>query len=154
MGVNSNGFYPNVDKDDIKNFIKLIAKNVSLRGSGIGEDYSILSFSLKNEKRIMNLFDRYYEKEDYIRDKISRYNITRKEAEDWWEEDLVPDAKSQNIQLGKNGTFVSLGNNDLAVEVVYMIAYYFGGYVDEKESGRYNKIEKNHKEIVKIIFGE
>lgn len=154
MGVDSRAFLPDVSKEDIKNFISLIANKVSLENSGVDEEYKILTFLYKGEDRRLNLQSRYLKKEDYIANIMKKYLKDRKTAEKWWEVDEVELAKLQNVPLGKNGTYCSFGYWGRSVEILTILCHRFGGYLDESDSDdkEYEKIKKDYREIIKKIY--
>lgn len=156
MGVDSRAFLPKTNKDEIKNFINSIAKKVSLRDSGVDDGYKILNFEYKEEKREMNIHTKFLKKRDYIGYVIDRYNIDKEEAEDWWENEEKLIAKNTNLPTGVNGNLVSVGYWGRNIEIMKLLCYKFGGYLDESDSDseEYYKVDKNYRKIIQAIFGE
>lgn len=155
MGVDTRAYLPNVKKEQIKDFISSISSHTKLEDSGVDKNYKILLFVYKGESRQMNIHSVYYKKSDYIKNVMDRHNIDKEEAENWWKDDVLEVSKANNIPIGTNGNLVTIGYWGYNIEIMKMLCYRFGGYLDESDSDdeEYYRVEKNNKEIIKGVFG-
>jgi len=156
MGVDSRAYFPGIDKKQIANFMKFLAPDASLESSNVAENYKILFFSYKGEKRKLNLHSRFLKKSSYIDSVMKEYNISKEEAEEWWKEDTKPGAEMDGLPLGTNGIYASLGYWGRNLEIMKILCYRFGGYLDESDSDEenYYKIDKNLRKIIELVFNE
>lgn len=156
MGVDTVIYIPDIMKKDIQRFLEFIAEDVKIEDSNIDDDYKIILFKYKNEKRMLHCHLMHFKKEDYIKKVISRYDISKEEAEDWWNVDQLNIIQQSQLPLNTTGQQCSLGYWGHNIEIMKEICYYFGGYIDESDSDseEFYKIEKNKNEIIPLIFEE
>lgn len=151
MGVDSKAYLPNTTKKQIKDFMFYIARDVRLQTTH-DDTYHILNFTYRKEERNLHLFYRTYKKDEYIKNAMDRYNISKEEAKNWADEEL----EGNELWKGTSGILASFGYWGRSVEILQLLCYRFGGYLDESDSDDkdFYKIKKNHRKIIPTIFKE
>jgi len=152
MGIDTRAYYPNVSKKQIIDFLHIISKKVNKENTydnvkGV-EGLSTIDFELKGEQRSMHMHDVVIDVEKDEAKTIKKYKKAH-ESESWLyvKQDKLPDHTS--------GTTVSVGYWGSAVQLFTIMAYLWGGYVDEQDtdSEPHYKIKKDHKALIRYLFG-
>jgi hypothetical protein len=151
MGIDTRAYYPNVTKPQIISFLKVVCSKVNdertfsdMKGM---DGYSNIDFTFMGENRSMHIHDTDIDVEKDEARVFKKYK--EKHQSDSWiyvNQDGLPDKTK--------GTSLSLGYWGGGVELFTLMAYLWGGYIDERDtdSKKHYKVKKDHKYLIKYLF--
>lgn len=138
MGTDTKAYYPNTTKPQIIDFIKKfstrIEKELLFKDM---EGYSRLGFAYRGEDRDLNL-----------------HNLDIDTERDDEDSDSWVYAKENKLPDKTKGVLTSFGWWGRSVEIVTLMAYYFGGYVNEKDTSdpKFRRVKKDHRALIRYLF--
>jgi hypothetical protein len=149
VGIDTHAYYPNVNKPQIIDFIKLIGTDVGKeRTYDDMEGYSNIDFQFRGEPRSMHMHDVII---DIDKDEARYFNKYKKqhESESWIH------VKQDKLPNHTKGTSVSVGYWGSAVMLFTIMACLWGGYIDEQDTdaGGHYKVKKDYRALVRHLFG-
>jgi phage protein D len=152
MGIDTRAYYPNVTKKQIIDFLKIVGKDVRKENTysdmkGM-EGYSSIDFKFKDEQRSMHMHDVIIDVGKDEARYLKKYKKQR-ESESWIyvKQDGLPDHTK--------GTTLSVGYWGSGVILFTIMAYLWGGYIDEQdtEGKKHYRIKKDHRALIRYLFG-
>jgi hypothetical protein len=147
MGVDTRAYYLNITREELFNFVKTVFdKNAKHElKPRINKDYSNIDFKYGGESRTMH---------------VHRTDIDVERDMKKWKADEPTDVDSgvyvhqDGLPDKSKGIMVSLGMWGGSIEIVEILAMYFGGYIDERDtdSKPYYYIKKNLQKLIRSIL--
>ena len=150
MGTDTYGYLPNVTRQQLFDFVKIIDLKASMDPSSLYKEISTMNFTFKGEKRNMNAHDIII---DVEKDEIWHKKKYKKEheSESWSyvKQDKLPD-KSK-------GLWLSMGCWGSSIALMKIFCSYFkGGYINERDTDDkpFYKFRSKKRNIITFVIGE
>lgn len=147
MGVDSRAYIPSLNRQELKSFLSYISNFHKIDDYDFSPSYKTMDFTYQGEDRGMHTHDINLNTVDA--EKHAKENGWKLKETDYWsyvhQDGLPKDTKGLLLDLRLWGH---------AVEILKMICFRYGGWLDESDSDDegFYKIDKDYKKIIPLIF--